>query len=73
MSKHEIDCECGERTCYASRRAEIDRKALAIAERELKYCDGMDFDVQAHAWNMAAHYRDHAVNELAWEFVGYGN
>lgn len=67
------NCTCEAKTCYDCRRQEIDQRAHAIVEREIKICTDMGFDVEAHAWNMAAQYRDHAINELAWEFVGYGN
>lgn len=63
------DCDCAKRTCYDCRRQEIDAKALAIVEREIKYCSGMwsKFDVQAHAWRMADQYRSKAINDLAFE------
>jgi len=63
------DCTCGERTCYACRRQEIDATALRIVDREIVYCTGMwsKFDVQAHAWRMADQYRCQAINKLAFE------
>lgn len=64
---NKLECTCG--TCYACRRLQIDEKALAIVEREIKICNGMDFDIQAHAWQMANQWRCQQINKLAFEFI----
>lgn len=68
---NEQDCTCGATTCYDCRRQLIDQRAYMIVEREIKYCTGMDFDVNAHAWAMAANYRSKAICALATEFLEY--
>lgn len=62
------DCTCHEQHCYSCRRYAIDERALAIYDREVKYCTGMTgFDIEEHAARMALRYRDDAVNQLAFE------
>lgn len=69
---NEIDCTCAQVTCYLCRRQAIDATALAIVEREIRWCTGMTgFDIQAHAWRMAGDYRSKAINALAMEFLEY--
>lgn len=67
-------CGCNEPTCYACRRYEIDERAVAIYDREVKYCTGMSgFDIEEHAARMANDLRCKATYSLAAEFAGITN